>query len=1159
MKLDNIIYDVDSLAAAITEQWNNESEAFKAMYPSDTSTALINIFAGYGSMLQYMLLGAIANCYTTTAFSTAGIYQLAETLGNSLHGNTSSQVTVKIRKRNLLSKLTTIPAKTQFEIRGKKFFNPSAIILPATSSAVEGIVLVQGECLTSTQTTSGIPNEKFYFSNDFKANHDFVKVFVNGEEWNVASSFLEYDKNYITDTTEMNTVVLKTESDGRSCIKVGDNQLAALPVSGTNLLIEYVSNDGVDGNIAELGLEGSLITVVSDIEDTQLVNLDIEITTTSTAFGGANTQSTEVLRYSSPYIFASGHRAIRRQDYIALLLNECGYLTANVWGEYEEAEKIGAYDPLMMNMVYYTGIKSYQQYPPFTVSRVDNDRTTEGSINSTNGFWGSFSITVHNLKNDAAHLIYHDNDAKGLLFINDNEQDPRDSILPIWYSAISLLWKPTIGPIRAGGSGYTLSSDTEEFKIIKVSGGEDTGYVLNASIVTIDSKGAVTGLTLADDNAFPEKLALNTPYSLVRQSGSGTGLQIVFTSFAQTDLSTFIHTNEDNEDSPGAINNYPIRNACSNSQYNNLHYESLNLPTLQQPVQIFIDFTELEGSAYDNLKEGAAITGFKLQASPEVTFPGVISVFATNDTDAFNYSSTNIRNSNLWDKLAPRTALDNPTGNNNDGWTNWIALDTYDPKAETSTDKFKSYKYYVIEIYALSDTNVITSDVVGFKTIKFMMPDDSSTLEYDNNGKFKLQFPTPDSPGPGENEENTIGITTINNDSMPLWSYTAEISEVTAQNNYKNGNVLAYKTDNTTFLVNVVNIDTGVFSVTIDASDILVGKDYIDTEEKASLDESPVYEQIIAENPVVGGTDYQRGEILKLSNGLATRYEDGEPGFEIKVNTDTSAFGDHPVISCSWKYPDNFEKQYGIGVAYVGKFKTLSALTGHDCEVLVSAKTCSGISTPITIENAGSGYQIGDVIRLTNLYTTMWATVCNVDGSGAVTGVKITTSSDTVNAHGTGLVIGLEDLAGHNGKIQVTSDTNLSVTAAFTGNRLDTASTNLFDQPTIKKYNHFTTYLEFQQPTVIPVDIDVQISLVQNTSITSGVILQNVKNALYSLFDLTPDRIGKGLKLSKIYTTIMAVEGVAWCKVITPTSNLDVAINTLMVPGDFTIINVTEA
>ena len=33
MKLDNIIYDVNSLAKAIAEQWNTESEAFKAIYP----------------------------------------------------------------------------------------------------------------------------------------------------------------------------------------------------------------------------------------------------------------------------------------------------------------------------------------------------------------------------------------------------------------------------------------------------------------------------------------------------------------------------------------------------------------------------------------------------------------------------------------------------------------------------------------------------------------------------------------------------------------------------------------------------------------------------------------------------------------------------------------------------------------------------------------------------------------------------------------------------------------------------------------------------------------------------------------------------------------------------------------------------------------------
>lgn len=1160
MKLDNIIYDVDSLATAITEQWNAESEAFKAMYPSDTATALVNVFAGYGAMLQYMLLGAVANCYTTTAFSTAGIYQLAETLGNNLHGNISAQVTVSMRKKNFIGIQTIIPAKTQFTIKGKKFFNPSAIILPATSSAVDGIILMQGELLTASVTTSGIPNEKFYFSSDFKANHNYIHVFINGEEWNVAESFLEYDKNYIIDDSEMNTVMLRTEADGRSCIKVGDNQLATLPASGTNILIEYVSNDGSDGNIAELNVDGQLVTVLSYIDNDGIQgNLDLEIKTTSTAFGGANTQSLEILRYSSPYVFASGHRAVRRQDYIAMLLNECGYLAANVWGEYEEAEKVGAYDALMMNMVYYTGIKSFQIYPAFTVGKVDNAELYEGSINSTNGFWGSFSLNINNLKSSTSYITFQDSGAQGILFINDNEQDPRDSILPIWVAATNLLWIPTVA-LYNGGSDYSITPTPVEFKVLN--GAVDTNARLTLSITGVSS-GVITNIQLADGNAFADKLEENVPYNLVSTSDTitGSGFQITFTAFTHTDLSTFIHTNED-DDSPGAVNYNPIYYARSDTKYQNEYYASMNTPTLQKPVQIFIDFTELANTEWSELAEsGAAITGFKLEASPEITFPGTIAMFATNSPDAFEDNRINIRNSNKWTRLLPRTTLDNPTSDTEKlGWTDWIATSVFQGETLHGEPVFDKYKYYVIEIYSPSDVNIVAAKAgIGFKTIKFLLDEDSSLLYYNDNGRFSLNFPTPDSPGPGKNGETTIGITVINNDNMPLWSYTADIYDVNTQNDYRDGNVLAYKSESTTFLVRVLNADTGVYNISINGDDMLTGKDYIATPGKMSLDVSPVYDETLAGSPTVSGTDYTKGEILRLSNGLATQYDEGEPNFDIEVSSvDTDPNEHHRVLSVKWKYQDGWDKQYGIGTAYVGRFKTLSANSGHGCEVELTAKTCSGISTPILIAEAGSGYAIGDTIRLTNLYTTMLATVCNVDGNGAVTGVKVEAISGDTSTYGTGLVIELQDTAGHNGTIDISSETNLSITAAFAGNRLDTASVNLFDQPTIKKYNHFTTYLEFQQPLIQQEDITVQVSLKKDTSETSGIILQNVKNALYSLFDLLPDCIGKGMKLSTIYTTVMSVDGIEWCKVTTPTSNIDVAINVLLVPANIRVINVTE-
>ena len=147
MKLDNIIYDVDTLQAAITEQWSADSEVFASIYPSDTATTLINGMAAFGSMLQYTLCSALANCYTKTAFSTAAIYQLADTLGNDLHGNMPAQVLVKMTKTNFIGINTTIPAYTSFTISGKKFFNPHAIIIPSSTPTVSDIVLVQGEIL----------------------------------------------------------------------------------------------------------------------------------------------------------------------------------------------------------------------------------------------------------------------------------------------------------------------------------------------------------------------------------------------------------------------------------------------------------------------------------------------------------------------------------------------------------------------------------------------------------------------------------------------------------------------------------------------------------------------------------------------------------------------------------------------------------------------------------------------------------------------------------------------------------------------------------------------------------------------------------------------------------------------------------------------------
>ena len=374
MKLDSIVYDYGSLQTAIADALNNESPTFKAIYPSDTATSLVNTLASYGSMLQYQLVSAMANMYADSVYSEAGIYQLAETLGNRLHGNISSQLYCDITRENLKGVNITIPAGTKFTVEDLNFFNPETIIFPLSANTINRVKLVQGIKLASEQTASGISGEKIYFCEDFKCNTNMVDVYVNGELWDITDSFLPY---VVTDTSISNrsqAVILKTDPDGRTYIKFGNNTNGRIPEKGSTIRIEYVSNEGANGNLNNNNLEIQLSTPIyyTNSANTR-EKLEVKITAVSTASGGFNTQSLETLKQSSPYVFGSGQRAVRRNDYKSMLLNQCGYLTANVWGEYEEAAIQGGYNKIMMNMVYYSGIKAIQKYDLQPVRSLDID------------------------------------------------------------------------------------------------------------------------------------------------------------------------------------------------------------------------------------------------------------------------------------------------------------------------------------------------------------------------------------------------------------------------------------------------------------------------------------------------------------------------------------------------------------------------------------------------------------------------------------------------------------------------------------------------------------------------------------------------------------------------------------------------------------------
>ena len=453
MKLDSIVYDIPTLANALTEQLVLDSPTFQALYPSETATSLVNVMAGYGSMLQYMIVSAMANCYTDSAFSPSGIYQLAETLGNRLHGKIAASVTCTIQRDTCRGRSCTIPANSIFTVEEKPFFNPYSISFSSGVDSVKDVILVQGTQVVVEKTTSGKEDEKIYFGSDFSVDPNYIWVYVNGVEWATTDSFISYDINSVLNESELQVVVFRTDADGRSYIKFGNGVNGLLPPEGSTVKIVFTSNEGSQGNILKNNLEVSLVTPIYYDQEQLLISAS----STSTSYGGSDQQSLITLKESSPYVFASGDRCVRRNDYKAVLLNKCGYLTCNVWGEFEEAQAKGTYDKSMMNLVYYTGLKSFRRIEPYEIGVFNYDEILPtqdmyvwtGSLGNSRALPGSVNITIENELEPDSKIVYTDVGGRGILFNNDDIQFSTDDLLNDYLDGLV-----DLQVINGGENGY---------------------------------------------------------------------------------------------------------------------------------------------------------------------------------------------------------------------------------------------------------------------------------------------------------------------------------------------------------------------------------------------------------------------------------------------------------------------------------------------------------------------------------------------------------------------------------------------------------------------------------------------------------------------------------------------------------------------------------
>jgi len=1198
MKLDSIVYDYGTLQTAIADSLNAESSTFKAIYPSDTATSLVNVLASYGSMLQYQLVSSMANMYMDSAFSEAGIYQLAETLGNRLHGNISSQVYCNITRTNLkgISNII-IPAGSTFKVEDLLFFNPDSIVFPLEINSLYNVKLVQGTLQTVEQYSSGISGEKIYFCDDFRCNTNMVKVFVNGVQWEITDSFLPY---VVTDTSiaaETQVVIVKTDADGRTYVKFGNNTNGLIPPTNSTIRIEYVTNEGANGNLNNNELDIQLTTPIyyTNSQNTR-EQLTVDITAITTASGGFNTQSIETLRESSPYTFASGQRAIRRNDYKTMLLNHCGYLTTNVWGEYEEAAIQGGYDKIMMNMVYYTGIKSIQKYDLQPVKLIEISPTeinystsavysVEGNINSARGFLGSYIIDISSFDSDGLPISvkYRDNDGTGILVcdpsVNSNLVNFESQIYPL----NDLITD-------------TVAIDTNQ-KLVESSN--------NPALLNMEGKEFISSGVTEDEQ--PSLITFDNPFQIKLDFQK----KISITGFAFKSPSTsenyrkFMHqfaiygTNEDNASYDNVKNNTKWQKLTGMHIFDT--DIALNSFSDWVTTNVYSPGTAIEEN--EDLSEQCADT-------PQSVF--VISPSLLEEEYSYSVKvNQEMKPANEYsiDKDAGTLTFATPVPMG----SNVILYGTlYD---------WARYKHYLIEVYTIKDSSIKSPRVVALNQIKAIYKESSSTINYTKNNAINLNLPI-------VSASNVVEAYTIPGIPQLSSGWLAD----------KNGNLI------TPDIGKIYHVhDSNTFNTTVRirtaGSGFTVG-------DKLNLQYYFYTIQRYAEN---NGSNYLVGETFKLNGKDAiitevdafggaksaefiglNKYGSDNMASASNISMDPGSYIGHGTGAkfdvYSTKTPQIYVED---GSAIIAKVKTVNGsggITALDTTSYITAydatntTAISSIKSDNTTTNAyfnatsvlnttlyndkvflfrdgayvendtiltkelglpesmqyyeydvkisglteENQYRTGNIVQystiIDNTTYIFQIQIINITSKDYLISLATDTTYPSYILRGkSGIKVSGGDLtnivgSGSGGKITITSTSTVNVYGSYTGNFYSNTDIQAFDLPIINKYNHFTTYLEFKQPHIK--NIKIELNVEYENIVTYQEVKNNIITAVNQMFDLKPFSIGSTLNVSDIWKTVNNIKGIKRFNVITPSDNITcLPYELLTLPAENLIIN----
>jgi len=290
----------------LTAKFGQSRNIFTAASPYGQ---LLLVTENLTQLVFYYIEDAITELNINEATRLTSIYSLAALAGHNPSRSVSATGEISIStfsgESEFPSDLVIIPNLTKIRCLNNSL--PYVIELPqdeikfSFNGTTDGLKLAirQGTVEKQTVIGTGLPVTSFSIGSpqNFHIDNFYVDVYVNGEKWKKYESILDMPRNE-------NCFIARTGITSGLDIYFGNYNYGKIPPNGSEIVIEYIINDGVLGNIRTEDTSSVKFEFVdtgfSLLGDEIDLNKYLEIKTTNPPFFGVNPEDSKLTKLIAP-------------------------------------------------------------------------------------------------------------------------------------------------------------------------------------------------------------------------------------------------------------------------------------------------------------------------------------------------------------------------------------------------------------------------------------------------------------------------------------------------------------------------------------------------------------------------------------------------------------------------------------------------------------------------------------------------------------------------------------------------------------------------------------------------------------------------------------------------------------------------------------------